>query len=77
MTQDNHNNEASVSGNEPEKNNGGAIESVLLSCNREEILKECAALVVYISRHGDVLTNKADDKGGTRTTGNRQSKASL
>ena len=60
MTQDNHNNEVSVSGNEQEKNNEGAIESFLLSCNRGEILKECAALIVYISRHGDVLL---DDEG--------------
>ena len=65
MTQDNHNNEASVSVNEPEKNNDGAIESVLLSCDHEEILKECAALIVYISRHGNILTDKATDAGGT------------
>lgn len=64
MTLDNHNNDVSVSGNQPDKNNDDAIESVLLSCNREEILKECAALIVYISRHGDALTNKATDKGG-------------
>ena len=34
----------------------------LLAFNREEILKECAALIVYISRHGDVLPDKAIDE---------------
>ena len=37
-------------------------EPSLLAFNREEILKECAALIVYISRHGDVLPDKATDE---------------
>ena len=52
-------------GNEPEKNHDDAAVATLLACDRQEILKECTALIVYISRHGDVLINKADDKSET------------
>ena len=48
-------NGAPDAGNEPEESNGDTAVSALLACNHEEILKECAALIVYISRHGNVL----------------------
>ena len=38
-----------------ENNHSTNKESPILACNRAEILKECVALIVYISRHGDVL----------------------
>ena len=38
-------------------------DSLIFSCNREEILKECIALIVYISRHGDVLPDNETDQG--------------
>lgn len=52
--------EATNSGIEQGQDQDDAMGSVFLTCNREEILKECTALIVYISRHGDVLL---DDDG--------------
>ena len=34
--------------------------ATLLTYNREEILRECVALITYICRHGDVLPDKDD-----------------
>ena len=63
MTQDDiaTDNGTSNTGGEQGKNLETAEPSVL-AFNREEILKECAALIVYISRHGDVLPDKATDE---------------
>lgn len=58
-------NGAPGAGNEPEENNDDTAVSTLLACNHEEILKECTALIVYISRHGDVLL---DNEGNALDT---------
>ena len=69
MTQDQNMTDkgAPNAGNEPEENHDDAAVTTLLACDRQEILKECAALIVYISRHGDVLpdneiSNEAPDQ---------------
>ena len=64
MTQDDSttNDVALDAGGEQGKNQDDATGSSLLAFNRGEILKECAALIVYISRHGDVLNDEATDK---------------